>query len=151
MSAQGEPVGEIELAALVELDRAVFGAESWGEWTWHEAVTSEHRRVGIEYDADGLAGYVVVAILGDVGELERIAVRDDLRRQGIGRRLLDAAVAQARENGARALVLEVRDDNTTAREFYRNAMFYEVSRRPGYYDRGSVDAVVLQLTWMQDD
>jgi len=50
-----------------------------------------------------------------------------------------------------ALVLEVRDDNLSARTFYRENEFYEVSRRPGYYDRGAVDAVILQLTWVRHD
>lgn len=151
MSARREAVGDIELAALVALDRAVFDDDAWSAWTWREAVTSEHRRVRTEHDEGGLAGYVVVAILGDVAELERIAVRDDARRHGIGRGLLRSAVDESRENGADALVLEVREDNLGARAFYRENEFYEVSRRPGYYDRGAVDAVILQLTWERHD
>jgi len=151
MSAGREAVGDIELAALVALDRAAFGDDAWSAWTWREAVTSEHRLVRTEHDEGGLAGYVVVAILGDVAELERIAVRDDARRHGIGRELLRAAVAESRENGADSLVLEVRDDNLSARTFYRENEFYEVSRRAGYYDGGAVDAVILQLTWVRHD
>jgi len=69
----------------------------------------------------------------------------------MGRGLLRSAVDESRENGADALVLEVREDNLGARAFYRENEFYEVSRRPGYYDRGAVDAVILQLTWVRHD
>jgi ribosomal-protein-alanine N-acetyltransferase len=151
MSARREDIDELALSALVDLDRAAFGDDAWSEWTWREAVTSEHRRVRTEVDEYGLAGYVVLAILGDVAELERIAVRDDVRRRGVGRALLRAAVAESGENGADALVLEVRDDNLGARAFYREHEFYEVSRRPGYYARGTVDAVILQMTWVRRD
>ena len=149
MSARRESIDDIELEALVALDRAAFGDDAWGARIWREAVTSEHRRVRTEHDGAGLAGYVVVAILGDVAELERIAVRDDLRRLGIGRTLLRAAIEESRGSGGAALVLEVRDDNLEARAFYREHEFYEVSRRPGYYHRGTVDAVILQHTWVR--
>jgi ribosomal-protein-alanine N-acetyltransferase len=149
MSARRDTVDDIELEALVALDQVSFGDDAWTAWTWREAVASEHRRIRTEHDARGLAGYVVVAILGDVAELERIAVREDVRRHGIGAGLLRDAVDESRENGAAALLLEVRDDNRGARAFYREHEFDEVSRRPGYYDRGAVDAVILQLTWGQ--
>lgn len=151
MSLRRESVDDIELEALVALDRASLGDDAWSPWSWREAVTSQHRRVRTEHDDSGLVGYVVVAILGDVAELERIAVRDDARRRGIGRGLLRDAVDEARESGADALLLEVRDDNLGARSFYREHEFFEVSRRPGYYDRGAVDAVILQLTWVRSD
>lgn len=147
MSARHESVDDVELDALVALDRACFGDDAWNAWTWRESVMSEHRRTRTEHDDAGLTGYAVIAILGDVAELERIAVREEVRRSGVGRRLLQGAIAESRENGADALVLEVRDDNEAARAFYRRHDFYEVSRRPGYYARGSVDAVILQLAW----
>lgn len=151
MSARREAVDDFELDALVALDRESFGNDAWNAWTWREALTSEHRLLRTEHDAGGLAGYVVVAILGDVAELERIAVRTDARRRGLGRKLLRNAVDESRENGADALILEVRDDNLAARAFYREHEFHEVSRRPGYYDRGAVDAVILQLSWARHD
>lgn len=147
MTVRLESADDMELGALIALDRECFGDEAWNAWTWRESIMSGHRRIRSERDAAGLAGYAVIAILGDVAELERIAVRADVRRAGIGRRLLAGAIEESRVNGADALVLEVRDDNAAARAFYRRYDFYEISRRRGYYGRGSVDAVLLQLTW----
>lgn len=151
MSARRETVDDIELEALVALDRVSFGDDAWSASTWREAVTADHRRVRTAHDEGGLAAYVVVAILGDVAELERIAVREDARGHGIGRGLLRDAVDESRASGAVALVLEVRADNLGARAFYREHEFCEVSRRPGYYERGSVDAVILRRSWARGE
>lgn len=47
-----------------------------------------------------------------------LAVREDARGQGVGRRLLEAVEARARELGCCKLTLEVRGDNTRARALY---------------------------------
>ena len=57
------------------------------------------------------------------------------RRLGVGRALLDAAIAWARSVGARALVLDVTTGNTAAVQLYEGAGFVatgsEKSLRPG--------------------
>jgi ribosomal-protein-alanine N-acetyltransferase len=61
--------------------------------------------------------------------------------------LLAALVDEARRRGARALFLEVADDNTAARRLYAARGFVQVGRRANYYRRaaGLVDALVLRL------
>jgi ribosomal-protein-alanine N-acetyltransferase len=44
------------------------------------------------------------------------------------------------------MFLEVAADNAAALEFYAQAGFVEVGRRPRYYANGA-DALVLRLTW----
>lgn len=53
-----------------------------------------------------------------VGRIVRMSVRRDLRGQGIGRRVLDALVAHARELGLRRLVLETTSTWHDAVHFY---------------------------------
>ena len=47
-----------------------------------------------------IAGYCVLRVLADEGELQRIAVFSEYRRQGVGRKLMEAMLAAAREEGA---------------------------------------------------
>ncbi len=47
------------------------------------------------------------------------------RRQGVARRLLDAAAAFAREDGAAGIALETTQDNAAARALYRAAGWQE--------------------------
>jgi RimJ/RimL family protein N-acetyltransferase len=69
----------------------------------------------------------------------------ELRGRGLGRRLLEAAVATTRREGALKLELEVFTDNEPALELYRSAGFVVEDVRAGAYPRddGSVKSSVL--------
>jgi putative acetyltransferase len=63
-------------------------------------------QVFMVYAQEVAVGCVALIPMGDgVFELSKMAVSPVLRGQGIGRRLLDHAIAQARELGARSLFL----------------------------------------------
>ncbi|GGO90014.1 hypothetical protein GCM10011584_20840 [Nocardioides phosphati] len=93
-------------------------------------------------------GYVIMRTVGDVSDLQRIAVAPNLQRAGLAARLLAAARAGVREEGAERILLEVAEDNAAARAFYAREGFVEIDRRPRYY-RHEVDALVLQLELAQ--
>ena len=85
-------------------------------------------------DVDGeLAGYLMVVLPDwtDAGEITDLAVHRPLRRTGVGRYLVAAAAAWARERGLRALWVEPRADNAGAIEFYLTRSF----RISGFNDR----------------
>jgi N6-L-threonylcarbamoyladenine synthase len=71
-----------------------------------------------------------------------IAVSDERRRRGLGRRLLIAASEQAAALGARRLTLEVREGNASAIALYESAGMRGVGVRPGYYGTGE-DALIM--------
>lgn len=56
---------------------------------------------------------------------------------GTGRRLLEAAIAAAREGGARGIRLEVREDNSAALKLYRACGFSLFATLDGYYEDGA--------------
>jgi GNAT superfamily N-acetyltransferase len=61
----------------------------------------------------------------------RMSVRADLRRQGLGRRILDALLAHARAQGCRLLVLETTSTWTDAVRFYARYGFQLVEEKDG--------------------
>ena len=81
----------------------------------------------------GPAGMVLWRLAGDEAEILTIAVLPPWRGAGLGRRLLDAAVAACRREKAGALFLEVAADNTTAQALYQRTGFARVGTRKGYY------------------
>lgn len=96
------------------------------------------------YEDGGLIrGYCVMRILGDEGEIQRIAVEQAFRRQGIARKLMDAMVYLARLKGVREMSLEVRESNTGARKLYKSYGFAEEAVRRGYYHNPSEAAVIM--------
>ena len=71
-----------------------------------------------------------------------LAVLPEQRRRGIGRGLLEEALAQGRAQGARQCWLELRASNAGALAFYRAQGFEESQRRPRYYRQPEEDAIV---------
>ena len=95
-------------------------------------------------EKDGrLAGYGAVCVIAGEGEIQRIAVLEEFRRQGLGRKLLDAMVAAARNRGARAMTLEVRESNEPAIKLYFSAGFRTEAQRKDYYRNPREDALIM--------
>ena len=86
-------------------------------------------------------GFALGRVVAGEAELLTIAVEPDRQGQGIGRRLMDLFLQEARQRGAEDLFLEVAADNGRAKALYARAGFVETGRRRGYYD--GVDAVVM--------
>ena len=93
--------------------------------------------------AGRLAGYGAVCVIAGEGEIQRIAVLEEFRRQGLGRKLLDAMVAAARNRGARAMTLEVRESNDPAIKLYFSAGFRTEAQRKDYYRNPREDALIM--------
>ena len=72
-------------------------------------------------------------------------VPENLRRQGIARRLLAQFIEHAKTQGAAGITLEVRADNAAAIGLYHALGFTEVARRVGYYE--NADALVLSTVF----
>lgn len=83
-------------------------------------------------DPDAPLGFVLTRTILDETEILLIAVAPEARRRGIGRRLLEAVIARAKQAGI-SLFLEVRADNSAALEMYRALNFKPVGVRRGYY------------------
>jgi ribosomal protein S18 acetylase RimI-like enzyme len=99
-----------------------------------------------EEDARPL-GLVLLAFLADpespglwVADVLAIAVAEDARHRGFGRRLLAAAVARAVEASrrwpVRAVRLSVAEDNAPARALFEGAGFHYAGREERFYPRG---------------
>ena len=99
-------------------------------------------RVGCERGG-WVAGYLVYWRVADEIHLHNLAVRRDVRRQGIGSRLLDEVVRSSRPKGARWLTLEVRRSNHGAQRFYEKYGFSVRGARPGYYTDTGEDALIM--------
>jgi ribosomal-protein-alanine N-acetyltransferase len=93
----------------------------------------------------GYAG-LELSVLGGEADLVNLAVVPAARRRGVGRRLLEAAVAFCRRRGVALLWLRVRASNHAARAFYLQAGFRTVGRFRAYYATPREDAVLMALS-----
>lgn len=93
-------------------------------------------------------GTVLCRVVADEMEVLTLAVDPRVRRQGVARALVTAALGAARQAGAEAAFLEVAVDNAPATALYAGMGFRREGLRRGYYDRGAdgtVDALVMRL------
>ncbi|HET7041544.1 MAG TPA: ribosomal protein S18-alanine N-acetyltransferase, partial [Gemmatimonadales bacterium] len=91
-----------------------------------------------------LAGYTFCREIAGEAELLNLAVAPTARREGIGGRLLAAALAWADGRGARETFLEVRASNQAAIALYERVGFRAVGRRPDYYQHPAEDAILYR-------
>jgi ribosomal-protein-alanine N-acetyltransferase len=82
---------------------------------------------------DKISGFTLLRMAGDEAELLLCATCESVRRQGIARRLVEAALVSARARGALRMFLEVRESNHAARALYERCGFSQIGIRPGYY------------------
>ncbi len=66
-----------------------------------------------------------------------LAVQEEARGMGIGRRMMAKAVKEARWRGCDRMRLEVRMDNIPAIRLYQALGFTDTDVLPGYYEDGS--------------
>jgi [ribosomal protein S18]-alanine N-acetyltransferase len=82
-----------------------------------------------------LRGFVLARVAADEAEILTIAVDPTVRGKGVGRALLAENLRQAARAGARAMFLEVDQDNAQALALYGRLGFVRVGERNGYYRR----------------
>ncbi|WP_138467406.1 GNAT family N-acetyltransferase [Poseidonocella sp. HB161398] len=91
-------------------------------------------------------GFALGRAIAGEAELLTIAVDPGHRREGLGRRLLEAFETRARALGAETAFLEVSAANAAARALYLAGGYEESGRRKGYYqtpEGARIDALVM--------
>jgi ribosomal-protein-alanine N-acetyltransferase len=101
-------------------------------------------------DTRGIRAYCAFQVVAGEAHIHNLAVPPEMRRNGLGKRLLAFALQAARRRGARAVHLEVRAGNAPARALYRAMGFEEVGRRRSYYSSPVEDAILLSLAERPD-
>lgn len=129
----------VDVATIATIEAECFGASAWSEELVREQLAADHRIVLIH---DEIA-YGVVSVLGDVADLDRIAVLPFARRRGVAGELLEQLIEAAGGHGAERMLLEVAADNEAAIGLYESYGFATISTRKGYYPGGS-DAFVME-------
>jgi [ribosomal protein S18]-alanine N-acetyltransferase len=141
---------EPSIAEARERDAAVIAklhAESfqrgWSEEEIHRLLTDRNVVGHCLTAGRTVIGFILSRLAAGESEVLSVAIAPTWRGRGLARPLLDLHLRRLAGLGARAVFLEVGEDNAPATRLYRKAGFYEVGRRSGYYERGAT-ALVLR-------
>ena len=119
-----------DISAIIEIEKLSFRVP-WPDYLFRSILGSPGFVV---YEKDNtVMGYVVIDIIKNYAHLANIAVHPEYRRIRIGSILLDWCVQFGKKRGANALILEVREKNTSTQRFYQKNGFYIKGVVPEYY------------------
>ncbi len=122
------------------------------DFPWTEGIFRDCVRVGyvcrVVEVAGQIVGYGVMTLGAGEAHLLNLCIRSDVRRKGVGRRLLEQLLEYARKEGARDMFLEVRPSNPAAIRVYVAMGFQKIGTRKAYYQAfaGREDAFVYRLS-----
>ena len=85
-------------------------------------------------DADALIGVAVLVDDGDACEIWNIALSEEQRGRGAGRRAIDLIAGRCRKRGASRLTVGTSDCSLGTIAFYRKVGFRFAGVRKGYFD-----------------
>jgi ribosomal-protein-alanine N-acetyltransferase len=136
-----------DLDGIVGIERESF-LVPWKREFFATEIVEPFRYTRVLSRGDGgqprIGGYLFAVSLYEEFHVNKIATDARLRNRGLGRELIEDALARARGSGASQVTLEVRISNVPARQFYRSYGFREAYRRKAYYQDGE-DALALVL------
>jgi [ribosomal protein S18]-alanine N-acetyltransferase len=89
-----------------------------------------------------IVGFLIARDLGPEWELENIVVAEEVRGEGVGRRLMQELLARAQQRNSHTIFLEVRESNASAISLYEKLGFQQTGRRKSYYSNPVEDALL---------
>jgi len=139
------PMRAEDVAAVLELEAGALTA-----WSREHLEDEMLQPAGFQFVIRTAASAELLAVLcgrimADEAEILKLAVAQNVRRRGLGYRLLDFALNFCRTKGVKNCFLELRASNTAARKLYAKRGFFRVGRRQAYYDEPVEDAILMQL------
>jgi len=136
-----------DIPDLMALENRAATAAHWSMKQYETVFTdaSPSRVVLILEEEAGVQGFIAGRKLDKEWEIENIVVAEPVRHRGLGTRLVEKFLDLARDRGADAVFLEVRESNLAARRLYEKWAFVESGRRKLYYREPEEDAIVYQL------
>ena len=131
-----------DVNAVAALEKKIF-SDAWSETSIHGTLEN---RFSIAYVAEAeetFAGYFLGTQLFEEAEVYRIAVELSLRKQGVGRALMEAFMKESASRGATDWSLEVRAQNVPAISLYESFGYRIESVRKHYYHNPEDDAAIM--------
>ena len=118
------------------------------EYSWTCFVTSPANNF-----VHQLQGFLLLRVIEDEAEILSIGVKKRVRRNGIGKYLIEQAKRFSTLHQLRSILLEVAETNRNAVGFYKKQGFLKIGIRNNYYvfsDKNKKNALIMHLPIKKD-
>lgn len=143
---------EEDLKQVLCIERQSFPS-AWSSGLFlHEMKNSMAGTMVAEAETEGgseILGYTCFWRIGEEIHITNIAVDPRYRRKGVGEQMLKRIMVAARDEGVRAMTLEVRVSNVAAQSMYRKLGFVSLGVRKRYYSDNGEDAIIMTLEGLE--
>lgn len=135
---------EADIEAVWALEQELFPDDAWPRRMFEEELAQhETRRFWVAEEGGAIIAYCGMMCVLPLADVQTIGVAGSCEGRGIGSRLLETLINEARGRGAHDVLLEVRADNPRAQQLYLRFGFEQIHVRPRYY-KGGIDALIMR-------
>lgn len=130
------PAALADIDALLRLEAECFQTDRLSRRQFRYMITRANADVLVHEDAAQIAAYVLILYSRgtSMARIYSIAVSSHLRGRGVGRALVMAAEARAKEEGRINLRLEIRRDNAASLALFRSLGYRQFDQVSDYYE-----------------
>lgn len=133
---------EQEIEEIARIEAKVF-SDAWSHKNILETYQQAQAVVAVAVKEKMVIGYCILYIALDEGEIARIAIEPEWRKQGVGQGLLNYICDYCKQHGVERLLLDVREGNGSARRFYEKYGFEVDGIRKSFYENPKENAVLM--------
>ncbi len=138
--------GDVSYAEdIYNIDLKCFGESSWSYELIFKALENNKAICIVYIQGSKVIGYLSASMVLDELTMERIAVLENYRKNGIGKMLVENLIKLAQNENISVINLEVRSQNTGAIALYTKCGFNFDTIRKKYYQNPLDDAVLMSL------
>lgn len=134
-----------DTAQVGYLEQQIF-SQPWSEQGFQDALSSDNVVFLVAEIEGKIVGYCGMYCALDEGEITNVAVEKENRSQGVGRKLMEHLILEAKEAGIKNVILEVRVSNAPAIHLYESLGFSVQGVRKGFYEKPKEDGYVMILS-----
>ena len=138
-------ISENDIETVAALEAQIF-PDPWSVKSIQDTYGNKSALILGAYQEEALIGYVIFYYVLDEGEIARIAVSPQYRRQGVADQIFAGLLGFCAEKSIERILLDVRISNEPAIAFYRKSGFVEDGIRKNFYENPKEDALLMSVS-----
>ena len=132
-----------DIEKISEIEASCFSMP-WKSADFEKALNDKQLFKVVEVGND-IAGYFLALIVLDEAQVATVAVKEEFRNIGCGKKVLEASIFEAFIRGVSDMYLEVREHNEYAIKLYKNMGFETLGIRKNFYEKPTEDAITMKF------